>query len=191
MELRDAFDVFSRRHEGVAKQDLHVPQTTKSRIIQFWKAQFGGSMVSEDVWQAFWGEILVILQLRVGTPLIHQGFAASPSSPGPHHALRYVLEGAGEHFLDFLEDLFRTRTYSGMGVDAERFISDINHIMQVDNLPYHLTNFASETKPTGYGRSKATQMTITAFPKVIMKESEVIHATAMEPALQLLRDPLF
>jgi hypothetical protein len=191
MALRDVFDVFSRRPEGVAKQNLDVPKTTKSRIIQFWRAQFGGSIFSEESWQAFWAEILGVLQLRVGTPLIHEAFGGPPTAPGPHHALRYVLEGSGEHFLDFLEDLFRTKTYSGMDIDPERFISDINHIMQLDNLPYHLTSFAMETKPIGYQGSKATRTTITAFPKVIMKESEVLHATAMEPALQLLRDPLF
>jgi Abortive infection C-terminus len=192
MELRDVFDVFSRRPEGVAKQSLDVPKTTRSRIIQFWKPHFSGSILSEDLWQAFWAEILGILQLRVGTPLIHQAFGGPPSVPGPQDALRYVLEGSGEHFLDFLEDLFHTQTYSGMGnIDSEGFIRDINHIMQLDNLPYHLTNFATEEKPVGYRGSKGTRTTITAFPKVIMKESEVLHATAMEPALQLLRDPLF
>lgn len=195
MDFNAVFNVFSRRPEGAAAKDLDVPKTTRSRIIQYLQTHFAGSMVSMEVWKGFWGEILQMLQMRLGTPLIHESVGGVPRPPSPEHAIRYVLEGSGAGFLDFLEDLFHTQTYPGMGIDANKFIDDINQLMRVDNLPYYLTKFATKETPLTpsklYGGSRAFRFEVVAFPKVVMRESEVLHANAMEPALNLLRDPTF
>ena len=110
------FNSFSRR--TMAKDLPEIPESTKSRILQYWRHKFGDSLVSGDVFQAFWAEILPILQMRAGTPLIHQNLGGLPSPPRPEHALRYVLEGETQHFLDFLEDLFRVPMFQQMNLDA-------------------------------------------------------------------------
>jgi hypothetical protein len=122
MDLTSIFNVFSRRQEAASKPKHEVPQTTRSRVLQWWGDMCGGSLVSDEVWLGFWAEILRIIQLRLGTPLIHESFGGPPTPPGPQHALRYVLEGPAEHFLDFLEDLFRTKMYRQMNLDSNKLV---------------------------------------------------------------------
>lgn len=183
------FKSFSRRAD--TKSLPEIPSTTRSRVIQHWRSKFGNSLVSGDVWQEFWAEILPIIQLRVGTPLIHERFGGTPTPPGPHHALRYVLEGPPEGFLDFLEDVFHTPTFQQMNLDANAIVKEFNQLLRIDNQPFHLTGLVTESRDLPHPARMRKRIVTTAHPKVIMRESEVMHANAMDPALHLLQNPSF
>jgi chaperonin GroEL (HSP60 family) len=67
-------------------------------------------------------------------------------------------------------------------------VDELNALIRVDNLPYHLTHFVRETvndTPTTY------TIHTRAYPKVIMKESEFLHENAIAPVLTLLERPHF
>ena len=79
------------------------------------------------------------------------------------------------------------KVYQGSYV-PEEFIENINVTLRVDNLPYYLTNFVWDRTETEV--KTAPIIRTVGYPKIIMRESEVLHTMAMEPALQLLRNPL-
>lgn len=98
--------------------------------------------------------------------------------------LGFLQSCADDHFLDFVEYIFPTETYRHASGRAN-LVEDINEFLLQDELPYALSDFVW-TKGHD-GRYKT--MTLTAFPQVIMKSSEVLYQSAIQPALQLLREP--
>jgi hypothetical protein len=110
--------------------------------------------------------------------------------PSGGWALQYVLTCSGERFLDFLEDIFSSDAFwrvGGVGDDDARIIDELNTILRIDRLPYHLTNFVRETVQVGHSYSIRTR----AYPRVIMRECEVLHENAIAPVLSLLERSYF
>jgi hypothetical protein len=75
-------------------------------------------------------------------------------------------------------------------------VEELNELLRQDNLPYHVTNFVKETvQEIGtdfpFAGREVTMIKTLAYPKVIMKESEVVHSQVIGPALQLLQHPAF
>ncbi|MBU1395943.1 MAG: hypothetical protein KKE84_07345 [Gammaproteobacteria bacterium] len=90
------------------------------------------------------------------------------------------------HFLDFLEYIFPTQAYFH-AASRGNLVEDINEFFRQDDLPYAVTEFVwTEGKDGPYATT-----TLTAYPQVIRKDSEVVHSSAIEPALQLLRGSEF
>jgi len=107
-------------------------------------------------------------------------------------ATKYVYCCSGEEFLDFLEDIFSAETFFQVRVGDDKLVDELNFLLQIDKLPYHLTHFVKETVlETGRFGAPRTVTYTRAFPKVVMKENEVLHTKAVEPALALLRQPHF
>jgi hypothetical protein len=67
----------------------------------------------------------------------------------------------------------------------------------VDNLSYHVTDFVKEQVrevvqgPPPFGGRERTVIKTLAFPMVISRDSEVVHAHVIEPVLKLLQAPAF
>ena len=55
------------------------------------------------------------------------------------------------------------------------------------SLPYSLTHFVWETVQEASGRFQGHTRRVSAYPKVILKESEILHANAVAPALEFTR----
>lgn len=187
MNLISIFDAFSLRPEAVAKPHHEVPEKTRNRIFLWWKSTIGVSMMFSDMWNAFWSEIHGVLQMRHGTPRLNQGRLLPP----PDDAILFLSKCPGDQFLDFLEDLFRTQFYNEMRLNSDEKVNEVNELLRVDNLPYYLTKLVMETSQIERRGRPTTSWRIVAFPKIIMRESEFMHANAMEPALQLLQNPAF
>jgi hypothetical protein len=81
--------------------------------------------------------------------------------------------------------------YQQMNLDSEKLVSEINQLLRIDDVPYHLTNLVTERRDMEHRGVMRPHIITVAYPKIIMRESEVLHSTAMEPALQLLRNPGF
>ena len=73
------------------------------------------------------------------------------------------------------------------GVDHDGAVDELNEILRQDDLPYHLTHFLREPVQEGRGLTIHTR----AYPQLIMKENEVLHANAIAQALTLLQRPHF
>jgi hypothetical protein len=101
-------------------------------------------------------------------------------------ALAFLHGCTDAEFLDFLEYIFRTQTYFHASSRAD-FVEDLNEFLRQDTLPYALTEFVWTEQRTG---AYATS-TLTAYPQVIRKDSEAIYSSAIQPALQLLRESDF
>jgi hypothetical protein len=107
-------------------------------------------------------------------------------------AVKYIYQCSGEQFLDFLEDIFSVKTFFQVSTGDDKLVDELNVLLQVDNLPYHLTHFVKETvQETGRFGATHTVIYTRAFPKVVLKENEILHSNAMEPALILLQQPHF
>jgi len=101
--------------------------------------------------------------------------------------MQYVFTCPGEQFLDFLEDIFSAPICWRFSHNGDNLIDELNGLLRLDNLPYHLTHLVTETVTNGNSYS----VHIRAYPKVIMKESEVLHENAIGPVMTLLERPHF
>jgi hypothetical protein len=131
----------------------------------------------------FWQEIYRRLLFRTGRLQLSQ----SGHGPNASEAIAYVLSCPGEEFLDFLEDIFKVDCYLLVGIPEHVVVDELNELLRVDNLPYHVTHFVKETVTEGRG----LKIYIRAYPQVIMKDNEALHANAIAPVLMLLQQPHF
>lgn len=104
--------------------------------------------------------------------------------------LQFLENCADAHFLDFLEYIFRTQAYFHASNRAN-LVDDIKEFFRHDDLPYTLTDFVyTKGIETKFGQEYPT-ITLTGYPQVIRKDSEVLDRGAIQPTLQLLREPDF
>src|ERR1035437_9522414 len=183
------FDVFSKRPEVATKKGHVVPETTRNRVVM-WAIEIYscsrpdfGVLTRENYSTEFWQEIERRIRFRTGK------FLLSRTAPaGPAAAIEYVLSCPAESFLDFLEDIFSADCFWRVSGDDVKMVDELNTLLRQDSLPYHLTHFVREAvnnTPTSYTTHTR------AYPKVIMKESEVLHENAIAPVLSLLERPHF
>jgi hypothetical protein len=200
--FKDIFDVFSTRPEAASKSRHDIPQTTRNRVLMWCQEIFSNSRPDSGVLPGpnglrmiaragggdyrgeFWQEIYRRLLLRSGRLQLSQ----SSHGPDANEAIPHVLSCPGEEFLDFLQDIFKVECYSHVGLPEDVVVDELNELLRHDNLPYHVTHFVKETVQEGDGRYTIYTR---AYPQVVMKESEVLHANAIAPALTLLGRPHF
>lgn len=196
MELKRIFDVFSRR-ELPASGIAAVPEATRNRVLLWCRDVFSGqraSFGSSDCTAEFWDEIHRTLQMRHGRVQLAETRYYRPSAAT--ESVAFLLECDDASFLDFLEYIFRLDCLHRVGVDEDRLVREINDILRVDDLPYHLTDFVRESitrhsdGPPSFGGT-FTYEEVVSRPVVISCENEVVHLEMTKPALDLLKDPRF
>jgi hypothetical protein len=180
------FSVFSSRPEASAKPRHDIPSTTRVRVLRWAMELYGGRnsnsglIARGDHNTQFWNEIARRLLYRTGVgQLTEDG----------DEPLLYLQRCSGKEFLDFLEDIFSAEAFLSTSDFNDRPIDELNHLLQLDSLPYQVTRFVTETVTDSNGRfgSSRTTTYIREYPRVIMKESETLHKTAIEPTLILLQ----
>jgi hypothetical protein len=187
------FDVFSKRPEAGSKPSHDVPQTARNRVVLWCDEVFSNSRSSRldgpigrggDYRQEFWQEIHRFLRYRQGRSQLCQGATSIPAD-----TIGFLMACPGKEFLDFLEDLFRVECLFHINLTEPEMVDDLNDLLRLDDLPYHITHFVKENvqgpTPGSY------TIHIRAYPKVIMRESELLHANAIAPVLTLLQRPHF
>ena len=187
------FDVFSARPEAAIKRAHEIPPTTRTRVLIWVNELYRGVRTDSGILSAgdysaeFWQEIARRVLYRTGDAQVAQ---ASSWQNGTQGVMQYVFECPGVQFLNFLEDIFSVDVFwrvGGVGSHDETIIDELNALLRVDRLPYSVTNFVRETIRNENSYSTRTL----AFPKVIMKESDVLHANVTAAALELLQRPHF
>ncbi len=194
MNLKQILDVFSKRPEASIKPQHTVPPSTRNRVLLWCRELYSNSRSDfesvgrGDYNDEFWQEIHKRLLLRSGRLQLFQSQQVS----GFAEAIRYVLTCPGEEFLDFLEDIFSIECFFHVNLGDTQVVDELNTLLQIDNLPYYVTHFVKESVQETSGRFAGHPVIYTrAYPKVIMKESEVLHENAIAPALILLQRPHF
>lgn len=184
---------FSRRPEASKMPTHEVPVTTRNRVLRWCGELFGGSRPSEIIGKGdhnaeFWQEVHRRLLYRTGR------LTLTPSDDGndPRAAIAYVLNCPGVEFLDFLEDIFSNDAFSHVNLGDDAIVDELNELLRQDDLPYSLTYFVPEMVQETSGQFRGLSARhVRAYPKVIMKESEILHKYAISPALNLLAQPHF
>ncbi len=142
--------------------------------------------------KGFWEEIHDSLKLIVGTRQLSKRWVDSARLD----VLYFLPECSSEHFLEFIEEIFRTHKYQQGDLfrnsqGNHHLIGDINNLFLADSLPYMLTDFVWETRRELFHGSEVDASVIVAYPQVVRREDAVTHVWAVEPTLILLRDKSF
>ena len=93
--------------------------------------------------------------------------------------IEFLSQCGDEHFLDFTELILQYEAFWELEVDPSLLIDAVNEFFKADHLPYSLTDFVH------------VQDSIDVYPQIIRRDSEVLHETAIQPALALLANPVF
>ncbi len=100
-------------------------------------------------------------------------------------------------FFDLVELIFQSKFSWNHANLSSRLIEHINIAFELDDLPYFLTGFVyREIKSTEVDENTRlvhsyAPSEVDAYPRIIRRENEVIHQTAIEPTLTVLKNPPF
>ena len=172
VDLSRLFNSFSKRAGPQITPKSVLSIELRNRVIFLCQDNFYGP--------TFWEEIHRNLQYLHGRPML--------SREGSRDALadmgQFLFECSDDHFLDFVEMIFRGRDPA---VNSQQLVDEVNRFLEMDNLPYAVTDFVWQS--TGEDRYRSMQLV--EYPKVIRRESQVLHSTAIQPALGFLASPGF
>lgn len=174
MSFSELFKVFSKRTATQSSSAKPLTESFRTRVFMRCRDLFYGS--------EFWDEIHSKLTYLHGRTRLSSVKTDSPMLD----ALEFLNGCDDPHFLDFLEYIFPTQAYFHASSRCN-LVEDINEFLRQDDLPYAVTDFVWTEGRNGQYAST----TLTAYPHVIRKDSEVVHSSAIEPALQLLRGSEF
>ena len=97
---------------------------------------------------------------------------------------QFLSECSDDHFLDFVEMIFQSRD---LAVNGQQLVDKVNGFLEIDNLPYAVTDFVWQS--TGDDRYRSMQLV--EHQRVIRRESQILHSTAIQPTLEFLASPNF
>lgn len=190
------FGVFSKRREHLEFQHV-VPESTRVRVVMFCQELFSNQhSAAYSSHGNYTGEFLEenhrSFRYRHGRMLLSEARVRTPQED----TLEFLMACKGEEFLDFLEEVFQVGCWCRIAYSPDRAVDDINSLLRQDSLPYYLTGFVRETgrevaKGGPFAGEEHEFTKVIATPKIIMRESEVLHIRAIQPALELLRRPEF
>ena len=184
MSLSSLFDTFSRRKQEPHRDSEHITHEFRQRVILLCietASSFGGFGPSSE---HFWSEIYRKIIYLYGRTISTSGVAASPKDD----IIKFLTECETENFLDFVELFVKSKPISDSGKRWSAIVDNINTFFQVDELPYFLTGFIFQSQ-SSYGIVETYP--VESYPRVIRRDSTVLHNTAIEQSLSLLENPMF
>ncbi len=135
-------------------------------------------------WDAFWVEIHKKLAYLHGKPRLSAGNAPNAMSD----VMNFIMNCPDGQFFDFVE----LALTSGVLGTQDGLVKVINQFFRVDDLAYAVTDYVwTEEIETNIHGGKRRVRSLTAYPQVIFRGSQVTHALAIEPTLTLLKHPDF
>jgi hypothetical protein len=111
-------------------------------------------------------------------------------------AIGFLLNCKDEEFLDFVEYIFRVDCLFHVSTDENVLVAELNELFQSENCGFELSPIVKETavEPVHeypFFGSEFNVVETLAYPQVIRKDNQVIYATVVRPALQLLANPKY
>jgi hypothetical protein len=104
-------------------------------------------------------------------------------------AMEFLRTCSDAQFLDAVEYVVHSEAHHCLAGQQEKVVDRLNEFLSVDDLPYFITRQIWEPWKSDDFRGQTIRLLEES--KVVPKDSQVIHETAIEPALQLLRQPAF
>lgn len=181
MKLDSIFRVFSRRSPDERAVGKPLTKEFRSRFALLCQDAIKG-----DDATTFRGAIHRNLQMLHGRQRL---YAQSLKILSDLDDLsEFVNRCSDNHFFDFVEFIFGSEHLWRFGSDADhnRFVEDVNRLFEVDDLPYALTGFVRQEGVGSFHGSPTKTIETTAYPRVILRDSQVEHAEIIEPTLTLL-----
>jgi hypothetical protein len=176
------FNVFSRREKtSVKSETISLPIEFRNRVVMLLRDELQGSFAA----------CLSTLKNRLA--YLHGKFELNETrnySETSDDVLRFMLSCKDEQFLDVIELVFNSEI-QGVSWPDNRMILAINDFFKIDNLPFHLTPYVMEEYETSFYGTPTSGIRLTQYPQVIRKDSEVLHESALKPALHILRGKEF
>lgn len=195
MKLSQIFDVFSRRGKEVEPLVRNIPITLRNKILLYCRDIFSNSRSnwgSGNHTGEFWNEIHQMLLYRHGKFQLSNGNPQSRSED----LINFLLHCQDDEFLDFIEYIFRVKCLFHVSTEENVLVAEINELFASENIGYELTEIVKEevVEPVNeypfFSREMKVIKTI-AYPQVIRKDDQVIHATIIMPTLSLLSEPKY
>ena len=172
VDLSGLFNAFSKRTQPQVTPKAVLSIEFRNRVIFLCQDSFYGPAFGEQVHRN--------LQYLHGRPMLSR----EGSRDGLADLSQFLFECSDDHFLDFVEMIFRSRD---LAVNGQQLVDEINGFLEIDNLPYAVTDFVWESTGDTHYRT----MTLVEYPRVIRRESQVLHTAAIQPALEFLANPGF
>ena len=193
MHFPRIFDIYSRRHKVTDREVKPLTPAFRERVLLLCRDTFPpfkdymGTVKTSE----FWLEIFNRLEyLHAGSDSMSEYHYSADTA-----TIDFLSQCSDEHFLDFIEQIFKLELlwHPIFRGDAFQLVTVVNTFLELDDLPYFLTNFVLPTRPTGSSRPVTIPGSripkIEAYPQIIFKENEVLHQAATEPTLLLLTAP--
>jgi hypothetical protein len=178
--IGNIFNVFSRRMKAQSLPKKPLTQQFRQRTL----------MLIRDVGPEL-GETMEFLHGRLSYLLGRYNLSGKNNLSHADDAFAFLHTCNDPHFLDALEYLVHWDGWQYLGGNHQQVIERLNEFLSIDDLPYYITQPVWETREEIY-RGVPTQFSgVREQSKVIPKESQAIHETAIDPALHLLRQPAF
>ena len=187
MNIKNLFDVFSRRAQSPANLKNTLTQGFRNRVIMLVsklleKTQHG------DYRNQFWEEMHQKLSFLLGRWHISNDPRYLSTN---EDTLAFLLGCDDVYFLDFIESIFQAESYSRIDQDENKLIEDINELFLIDDIKYALTPFVREQrKKMVFGVERDVQVVV-SYPKVILREDEFSQSSVIKPTINLLSDQGF
>ena len=182
MNFSKIFNVFSKRPQSINETRIPLTSEFRNRVFLLWDRTFPRRSSNQiiPISSRLWSEVYEKLLFSVGRSRLSGRYAVDLEQD----LINFLNQCNDEHFFDFIEFSFQSKTVLVSEVSVHYLIDAINQFFLEDNLPFALTNFTF----TEVG-SASTE--IQQYPQVIHRDSEILHQTAIEPSLKLLTEPAF
>ena len=172
VNLPQLFSSFSKRTGPQSEPKSVLSAEFRNRVIFLCQDSFYGP--------TFWQQIYRNLQYLHGRQILSR----RESRESLDDLGKFLSECSDDHFLDFVEMIFRHREPA---VNGQQLVAAVNGFLEIDNLPYAVTDFVWESTGDTHYRT----MTLVEYPRVIRRENQVLHTAAIQPALEFLANPGF
>ncbi|MBE0420205.1 hypothetical protein EI165_08715 [Pseudoalteromonas nigrifaciens] len=178
--LGNIFDVFSRRENTNDKKIKPITETFRNRYLMILKEFF-----SNNTFTALGEMHKKLCFLHGKNQLIANAYQGMTPADD---VVNFIMTCEDDHLLDVIEYTFLVMTFQERHKE-DGLISQINEFFTIDKLSFYITKTVWEEVETSFHGTPTTGKQIREFPKVIRKDSDLVHENAIEPALILLRKP--
>lgn len=190
MSLDSIFKVFSRRTRHPKPIERPLTETFRNRVLLLCRDTFSGATEEYsqgDYTHEFWSDTHKKLQYLHGRPRL----SSAAVTTEVEDTLAFLLGCSDDQFLDFVELIFQVECLGKVCSDKERLVKEVDRFFELEDLPYALTSFVHDKGQEYFFGKEREVLRVVAYPQVIRREDQVLHATAIAPALTLLTDTAF
>ena len=141
MDFSSIFDVFSKRPQPPDKAGRPLTAEFRFRVLQLCTTAFPGRgfgyMFGGPADAIFWLDMHQELSYLHGRAIL----AKITTNSRSEDAVAFLGDCNDDHFLDFIELVFKWQRLWDFNIDPHRLLKSVNEFLEVDYLPYYLTEF--------------------------------------------------